>query len=90
VATELPQVVGTARVGGTLRATTGAWDQTGLTFTFQWLRDGAPISKERGTEYKLKGGDVGHRFSIRVTATRPSGASGVATSAATAPVVRAR
>jgi beta-xylosidase len=90
VATELPQVVGTARVGSVLRATPGVWNQTGLTFTYQWLRDGVAVKNARTAELTPKGGDVGHRFSVRVTATRASGATGVATSAATAPVVKAR
>jgi large repetitive protein len=90
VATELPQVLGTARVGSVLRATPGVWDQAGLTFTYQWLRDGVAVSKARTSEYTPKGGDLGHRLSVRVTAVRPSGATGVATSAATAPVAKAR
>ncbi len=39
-----PVVTGTAQVGERLRTTTGDWTPAGLTFTYQWLRDGSPIA----------------------------------------------
>ncbi|WP_081795008.1 family 78 glycoside hydrolase catalytic domain [Nocardioides sp. URHA0020] len=84
-----PQVTGTARYGGTLKATSGSWNTKGLTFTYQWLRDGRSISGARTTAYRLGASDVGERISVRVTATKAGRAPGTAVSAATAPVAKA-
>jgi beta-xylosidase len=86
-----PQVTGTATVGGTLTATPGAWDQPGLEYSYQWLRDGVPISGATGTTFALgtSAAAVGHLFSVRVTA-RNGGPAGVAVSTPVGPVTRAR
>ena len=86
VATAAPQVSGKAVVGSTLRATTGSWDQTGLTFTYQWLRDGTPVDGATRARLLLGAADVGHRMSVRVTASRDGLTPGTAQSAATSPV----
>jgi hypothetical protein len=85
----VPQVSGAASIGSTLTATPGAWNTKGLSFGYQWLRDGAPIAGATGTSYVLGAADVGTRVSMRVTATKATRAPGVATSTATAPVAKA-
>jgi hypothetical protein len=84
-----PQVSGTVAVGSLLKATAGTWSTNGLSHTYQWLRDGAPIAAT-GSSYRVRLGDVGKRLSVRVTATKQSLAPAAATSAATAPVAKAR
>jgi beta-xylosidase len=88
VATAAPQVSGKAVVGSTLRATTGSWDQAGLTFTYQWLRDGIPVDGATRARLLLGAADVGHRMSVRVTASRDGLTPGTAQSAATSPVTK--
>lgn len=43
----------------------------GTTLTYQWLRDGRPISKQTDWWYELTRGDVGHHVTARVTAAVP-------------------
>ena len=79
-----PAVNGKTVVGSSLTASPGAWDQKGLTFAYQWLRDGAPVPGATGQRFLLTNADVGHRMSVQVTATRPGALPGVARSAPTA------
>lgn len=89
VATARPLVTGSAQVGGRLVASPGRWDTDGLTYGYQWLRDGVAIPGARQASYVVRGGDVGHRLSVRVTASLASGPSGTSTSGSTSPVRRA-
>lgn len=84
-----PTISGTAQVGRRLTAGTGTWDQPDLDHSFQWLRGTAPINGATSASYTVRGGDVGHRLSVRVTATPASGPSGTATSLGTAVVRKA-
>lgn len=83
-----PQVSGTAAVGSRLRATSGSWSTNGLSHTYQWLRDGAPVGAT-GPSYRVTAGDVGKRLSVRVTAIKQGLTPATATSAATAPAKKA-
>ncbi|MFC5729465.1 MULTISPECIES: family 43 glycosylhydrolase [Nocardioides] len=87
--TSRPTISGTPQVGRRLTAGPGTWDTEDLTFSYQWLRDGAPITGGRFSSYSPRAADVGHRLTVRVTATPTDGPDGAATSAATAPVARA-
>jgi hypothetical protein len=89
VATTAPVVLGIPRVGSLLTGVDGDWDQDGLTFTRQWLRDGAPIKNATDHTYRLTGKDAGHKISVQVTATKDGVAPGTAVSAATVKVVKA-
>ncbi|HWJ09237.1 MAG TPA: family 43 glycosylhydrolase, partial [Nocardioides sp.] len=89
VATALPTVTGTAQVGRRLLAQPGTWDRSGLSFAHQWLRDGTPIAGAGSASYTPRAADVGHRLSVRVTATPATGPAGTATSTATRAVVKA-
>ncbi|MYD33189.1 MAG: hypothetical protein F4W98_04840, partial [Acidimicrobiales bacterium] len=64
-----PVIMGTAQVGSpltvdTTRITDG--DRLG-DFSYQWLRDGDPISGATGSSYTLTAADAGARISIRVS-----------------------
>ena len=41
-----------------------------VTYKYQWLRDGKPISKAIKHSYKLNDSDIGHNISVKVTATK--------------------
>ncbi len=88
VNTELPSITGAAAVGERLRAHPGAWTPDGLTFTYQWLRDGTAIEGATTRARRLRLADLGHRLSVTVTAHDTEGGSGTATSATTAVVAR--
>lgn len=65
------QISGTARQGAKLSARLSGWSApSGLTFRYQWLRDGVPISKATGSSYTLKKADADARISVRVTASK--------------------
>ncbi|MEU4362459.1 family 43 glycosylhydrolase [Promicromonospora sp. NPDC023987] len=81
-----PKVRGKAAVGGTLAGTPGTWDKDGLTFSYQWLRDGEPVAGATRQTRRLTSADVGHRMSVEVTASRPGAFPGVAVSAESATV----
>jgi beta-xylosidase len=83
IALKPPKVQGKTTVGSTLTATPGAWDQKGLVFSYQWLRDGDPIPGATAQKLRLGNGDVGHRMSVRVTARRSGALPGFAVSSPT-------
>ena len=90
VSTARPVVTGTARAGGTLAASTGAWSSpTVLSFVYQWARcdpagrNCAPIGGATQPAYVLTAADVGHRLIVQVKAQNDRGAS-FATSTPTA------
>ncbi|MFC9558065.1 N-acetylmuramoyl-L-alanine amidase [Agromyces sp. NPDC056965] len=69
-----PKVAGRASVGRTLTVDTGAWSPEGEV-AVQWLRDGEPVRGATKTEYRLKGHDLRHHVSVRITVTAPGYAS---------------
>jgi hypothetical protein len=88
--TSPPTISGSAVVGGTLTASSGAW--TGSpTFTYQWLRCDASgggcgnITGETGSTYVVASGDVGKTLRVAVSASNSDGTVQV-TSAETAVV----
>lgn len=80
---EPPTITGTAVVAERLRADPGTWTPDGLTFTYQWRRDGAAVTGATRRGYRLGVDDLRHRLSVTVTATDASGATETATSAST-------
>ena len=73
--TDAPSLSGTEAVGSTLSISTGTW--TGApapSFTYQWRRNGPPISGETGTSYALVTADGGNFIYCTVTATNSLGA----------------
>lgn len=87
--TPTPTISGTARVGETLTAATGAWDD-GAVLTYQWVANGTPIAGARGATYKQAAGDVGKRIAVKVTGTKSGFDPATRTSAQTAPVAKGR
>jgi hypothetical protein len=64
-----PKIVGTARVNNTLTAHVGTWD-SGVKLTYQWIRDGAKISKATGKTYRLSAADRKAEIVLRVQAVK--------------------
>lgn len=81
VATVKPSISGTPAVGNTLTASSGTWNTSGLTFAYQWLREGTVINGATTASYKVVSADAGRSLSVRVTAGKPGLQAGTATSA---------
>ena len=62
-----PTVSGATAVGVTLSVNNGTWEPAGVTFTYQWLRDGVVIPSQTHSTYRLAFADLGTRISARVT-----------------------
>lgn len=77
---------GTPRVGKTLTAAVSGWRPSGVTFAYQWLRNGAAVPGAVSRTLKLRNADKGKRISVRVTGTKAGHVTAVKTSAATAKV----
>ncbi|MDH2416397.1 M4 family metallopeptidase [Nocardioides sp. CER19] len=84
--TAAPTVRGTDRVGGRLTATPGGWLPAPERVSYQWLRDGRPVTGATGAAYVPVAADLRHRLSVQVTASATGLIPGQATSAAAAPV----
>lgn len=75
-------ITGLTRVAKTLTGVTGTWDSS-VKLTYQWLRDGLPISGAVAKTYKLTPSDVSHTISFRVTSTKAGYNTVVTTSSST-------
>lgn len=64
-----PTVVGSARVGSVITATSAKWAPK-PTLQYQWLRNGAKIKSATKTKYRVTLADIGQRLSVKVTAKR--------------------
>jgi hypothetical protein len=67
--TPVPTITGTVQIGNTLTANSGVWD-TGMTLSYQWLRNGSIISGATGSSYGLKLADAGQSISVRITGSK--------------------
>jgi hypothetical protein len=76
-----PSVSGGHGVGDTVTANPGTWPGT-ANYTYQWLRNGQPITGATGNAYLLGPSDATRSVSVRVTATISGYAPGTATSSA--------
>jgi hypothetical protein len=65
-----PEVQGTLRYRSVLSIEKPDWSPGRVNLAFQWLRDGSRIPKATGTSYRLTGGDIGHRVSVRITGSK--------------------
>lgn len=63
-----PVIRGSFEVGRELSATPGTWSPTPVTWSYQWLRDGAPVPGATWPLYWPTSADVGHLLSVRVEA----------------------
>jgi len=95
--TALPIVSGTPAAGDPLTCSNGSW--TGepelklsagwpLTtpFSYQWLRDGAPLAGANLSSYVVQVADQGHGLACEVTATNDAGSAAARSAAVAVPV----
>jgi hypothetical protein len=66
-----PRIRGRAIAGATLRARIGAISPSDAQVTYQWYRGSHRIRLATHRTYDLRGRDVGHRMSVRVTVSAP-------------------
>jgi hypothetical protein len=64
--TPLPGISGNPRIGSTLEVLTGSWD-SGLSFSYQWMRQGQQIPNATKRNYVVKWQDLGQSISVAVT-----------------------
>ena len=64
-----PTLSGTGKVDQTLTATPGIWD-SGVSLSYQWLRDGVAITSATTTTYALTPEDSGKQISVQLTGTK--------------------
>jgi len=90
--TALPAISGTALLGESLSASTGAWSESPSSYSYRWQECNAVgggctnIAGATASSLALVAGEVGHALRVVVTATN-AGGSTPATSAATAAVL---
>ncbi len=83
-----PRIVGTAKVGRTVKVKVGSWSPR-PTFRYQWFANGRKIStKGTKSSFKLTSRQKGMRITVRVTGTRPGYATVATTSAKTGRVAK--
>jgi alpha-tubulin suppressor-like RCC1 family protein len=63
--TTMPTINGKPNLGVELEANVGDWD-SGVTFSYNWLRDGVEINGATKSKYMSIPSDVGHALSVRV------------------------
>jgi hypothetical protein len=83
-----PVISGQASVGSLLSASPGVWSPQGISYSYQWLRRGAPIAGATAPSYRVTKKDLGAPLAVRVTADMVGELPATANSAATAPVTR--
>jgi poly(3-hydroxybutyrate) depolymerase len=81
IATVAPEVTGSLDVGTRATATPGSWNIEGLTYSYQWLRNGEPIVGATKATYTVRASDQGAALSVRVAASGAGFAIGEAVSA---------
>jgi hypothetical protein len=67
-----PTILGNPQVGQTLIAVPGAWLPADVTFSYQWLRGGAPISGATANSYVVQTADKGQAITVTVTGSKPA------------------
>ena len=78
--TSAPKATGTPVPGHVLSTTNGTWNKPGVTFTYHWLRNGAPIRNATHKTYVVRTQDVGSRVRATVIAHLPGWYDGSALS----------
>ena len=63
-------VIGLAKVGYKLAVTVTKYANVGVTYTFQWLRNGVEIVSARSNSYVATADDLGAQLSVRVCSTK--------------------
>lgn len=83
-------------VGQTLNAKRGTWfagstalgEDSEQYFSYQWLRNGVPLTGQTSKSYLTRGGDLGNRISVQIRANVPGFRPLVVTTAETEPVLQ--
>jgi surface antigen len=83
-----PTISGTPKVGSALTAEPGSWGPGAVTFSYQWLADGAAISGAASKTFMPTDTQIGKRISVKVTGRTTGAGSVTAESAKTAVVAR--
>ena len=84
VTTTLPTITGTTTFGSTLTANVTGWvPSSGVSYTYQWKRDGEDIPDATNSTYVLTAEDTGTDISVDVTGTREGYTAETTTSVAT-------
>lgn len=76
-----PSITGTPAVGSTLGCNPGTWAGSPTAFSFQWLRDGVPVTPQPGPVLVVTAADQGATFTCVVTAVNAGGSSQATASA---------
>jgi hypothetical protein len=79
-ATLAPTITGVPKVGKVLTGTAPAWDLLGVTTSYEWLRDGAPIPGATGLTYTVVPDDVGKAIALKATGAIGAVVPGTSTS----------
>lgn len=79
--TKAPLITGAVRVGKTVSVNEGRWSVSGVTYAYQWNRNGQPIAGATGERYKLVAADASKTLTVTVTASKDGYTDGSATSA---------
>ncbi|MFF2371947.1 hypothetical protein [Agromyces sp. NPDC058110] len=87
--TDAPTITGEPLVGSELVADPGVWSISGLSFSYRWLRDDAPIADATDQAYTITADELGANITVEVTATRDGWTAGTAASTAVGPVLQA-
>lgn len=83
-----PSISGTAQVGRTLTASTGAWSNSPASYSYSWIYPGGSsvAGVPSGNSYVPVIADVGQQIVVAVTATNAAGTSAPASSTPTSTV----
>ncbi len=73
VNTAAPTLTGTPALGQTLTCSQGTWSNSPTSFSYAWLRNGAPIAGQTAGTYVVQVADEGHTISCQVTAGNGGG-----------------
>ena len=71
--TQAPAITGTPSVGSSLSCSQGAWTYAPTSFSYQWKRDGTPISGATISTYVVGAADQGDSLTCTVTAVSNTG-----------------
>lgn len=77
-----PKISGTAKVGETLKVTTGTWDPAKAELSYQWYANSTAIKDATSASYKLTDAEAGRKITVTVTGSLDGYVSLTKTSAA--------